>query len=259
MILSRRIALNGQHLDELHERIVIRGISPGDINETISATSRMGGFGQRITGDHFETLDIVLTFAIFVPKNDLIARRKIYEDACKWARQGGWLTVNYMPDRRLWVDKVLIQGSGDLRDWDKEYTITFRAYSVPFWQDSIPASVSKTNYSSGSFVMIVPGQFRTVAEVNFTNTSGSSISAFSITTGSSTIALTDISLANNEKLSIYHENDGILRIMNGSTSLYDKRTGESADDLYVNPGRETVTLSAGGAGTLKVSVRGRYA
>lgn len=259
MILSRRIALNGEYLDELHERIVIRGISPGDINETISATSRMGGFGQRITGEHFDTMDIVLTFAILVPKDDLITRRQIYEDACKWARQCGWLTVNYMPDRRLWVDKALIQGSGDMRDWNNEYTITFRAYSVPFWQDVIPNYISKTNVSSGSFRINIPGHFRTVAEVDFKNTSGSSISAFSITTGSSTIALTDFSLANNATLSIYHENNGILRILNGSTSAYDKRTGASADDLYVDPGAEYVTLSAGGAGTLKVSVRGRYA
>ena len=259
MILSRRIALNGQYLDELHERIVIRSISFGEISNTISTTSRMGGFGQRITGDHADTMDVVLSFAINVRNDDMITRRQIYEDACKWAQQCGWMTVNFLPDRRLWVDRALIQGAGDMRDWSGEYSITFRAYSVPFWQDVLPVSVTKTSYSSGSFTLPVPGQFQTVAEVEFKNTSGSAVTSFSITAGGSTIALTGISIANNATLKIYHENNGILRIKNGSTSVYDKRTAASADDLYVNPGNVTVTLSAGGAGTVKVSVCGRYA
>ena len=259
MILSRRIALNGQYLDELHERIVIRSISFGEISNTISATSRMGGSGQRITGDHADTMEVVVSFSLHVPKNNLITRRSIYEDACKWAQQCGWLTVNFLPDRRLWVDKALIQGAGDMRDWSGEYSITFRAYSVPFWQDALPVTVTKTSYSSGSFTLSVPGQFQTVAEAEFKNTSGSAVTSFSITVGGNTIALTGISIANNATLKIYHENNGILRIMNGSTSVYDKRTAASADDLYADPGDRTVTISAGGAGTLTVSVRGRYA
>lgn len=259
MILSRRIALNGQYLDELHERIVIRGIDIGEIGNTVSTTSRMGGSGQRITGDHYETLEITVNFAIFVPKDDLITRRQIYEDACKWAMQAGWLTVNYMPDRRLWVDKVQIQGAGDIRDWSGEYSIAFRAYSVPFWQDVLPVTVTKTSYTSGTFTLHVPGQFQTVAEVEYTNTSGSAVTSFSITAGGSTISLTGISIANNATLKIYHENNGILRIVNGSTSVYDKRTASSVDDLYVKPGNVTISVTAGGAGTLKVSCRGRYA
>ena len=49
MILSRRVALNGQQLDELHDAIVIRSIDPGVPNESISAVDRMGGAGSRIT------------------------------------------------------------------------------------------------------------------------------------------------------------------------------------------------------------------
>ena len=259
MILSRRLALNGQQLDELYERVVIRKIEFGEIGNTVSTVSRMGGVGQRITGDHYETMDIRLTFAINVTKRDLITRRRIYEDVCAWAMQAGWLTVNFLPERRLWIDKVLIQGAGDLRDRNGEYLITFRAISVPFWQDVLPVSVTKTSYASGSFTLPVPGQFRTVAEVEFKNTSGSAITSFSITVGGNIIALTGISLANNATLKITHENNGILRILEGSTSVYDKRTAASADDLYADPGNRTVTLSAGGAGTLKVSVRGRYA
>lgn len=258
MILSRRIALNGQQLDELYERIVIREISFGGVQETVSATSLMGGMGQRITGEHYETLEVSVSFAIMVPAKDMITRRRIYEEVCRWAMQKGWLTVNFMPDRRLLVDKVQIQGAGDIRDWTGEYSITFKAYSVPFWQDIAAMSVSKTSVSSASFNMMIPGQFRTVADVDFTNTSGSAISTFSITVDGNTIALTGLTLANTKKMRIYHEDNGILRITADGTSVYDKRSAASADDLYAEPGTAAVSMTAGGAGTLKVSVRGRY-
>lgn len=258
MILSRRIALNGVQLDELYERIVIREISFGEVKETVSATGLMGGFGQRITGEHYETLEVTVSFAIMVPAKDMITRRRIYEEVCRWAMQKGWLTVNFMPERRLYVDKTQISGAGDLRSWDGEYSITFKAYSVPFWQDCVPVSVSKTSVSSSSFNMMIPGQFRTVADAEFTNTSGSAVTTFSLTVDGNTIVLTGLTLANNKKLSIYHEDNGILRIKADGTSVYDKRTGASADDLYASPGVAAVSMTAGGAGTLKVSVRGRY-
>ena len=199
-----------------------------------------------------------MTFSIMVPKNDLITRRQIYEDACKWAMQKGWLTVNFMPNRRMYVDNVQIQGAGDLRSLDGEYSITFKAYSVPFWQDCVPISVTKTNVSSASFNLMIPGQYRTVADAEFRNTSGSTVTAFSVTVGNSTIAVSGISLVDNAKMSIYHEDNGLLKIMIGTSSIYGKRTAASSDDLYADPGVAAVSMTAGGAGTLKVSVRGRY-
>ena len=259
MILSRRAALNGIYLDTLYERIVVTGIDFGAPAETINAVSRMGGAGQRITNAHYDKLEVTVRFSISASKRDLFARRQIYETACKWALQGGWLTVNFLPDRRLWVDKAQIQNPGEMRDWNGEYSILFVAYSVPFWQDVFPVSTTKTSVSSSSFTLNIPGQYRTVAEVEFTNTSGSSVSTFSITVGGSTIALTGLSLANNKKLRIYHTDDGILKITSDGTSVYSKRSTASADDLYVNPGSASVSMTAGGAGTLKVSCYGRYA
>ena len=257
MILSRRAALNGTQLDELYGRIVIRGIELGAPEESIDAVGLLGGAGQRILRTHAETLSVIVRWAMDVPKNDLITRRRIYEDVCKWARQKGWLTINYMPERRLYVDTVKFS-SAELFNWTDEYEITFTAYSVPFWQDIVPVSISKTSVSSSTFNMLIPGQYRTVAEAEFTNTSGSQVTAFSITVGGNTIALTGLTLANNKKLRIYHEDNGILRITADGTSVYDKRSAASADDLYADPGAASVSMTAGGAGTLKVSCRGRY-
>ena len=188
-----------------------------------------------------------------IPKTELILRRSVFEAVTKWAMQTGWLTVNYAPGRRMYVDKTILKDPGDLRSWTDEYTITFRAYNVPFWQDVKPAEVVKSSYSGGNLSMYVPGAFRTVADVEFTNTSGSTLDTFSIGVGGNTISLSNLGIANNGTLKITHGTDGRLKIMAGSASAYSKRSAGSADDLYCDPGNTTQR-----AGNLKVSIYGRY-
>lgn len=259
MILSRRVALNGQYLDTLYGSIVIRGIEFDAPKMNIQTIDKMGGVGQRVTSCRYETLDVVVKWAMDVPKSDLIMRRKIYEDVCRWANRGGWLTVNFLPERRLWVDKTELSSAGDLRDWTGEYTITFRAYSVPFWQDVFPSSISQTSYSGGTLSLPIPGAFRTVLDIEFKNTSGSTLNTFSVTTGGYTIGLAGLSCANNSTLKITHGTDGLLKILVGTTSKYDKRTAASADDLYVDPGTASVTVTTERSGNLTISAYGRYA
>lgn len=260
MILSRRIALNGAQLDEVYGRIVIRGIEPGVPKESLTSVNLMGGAGQRVTSQHWETMDVAVRFAIDVPKTDLIARRQIWEAVCRWAMsgEGGWLTVNFITDRRFFVDKVILPAPGDLWNWMDEYTITFRAYHIPFWQDEYPAVATKNGSTGGTVTLMVNGQFRTVLDAEFKNTSGSSMSTFSISAGGNEISLTGLALANNETLKIHHGTDGILRITEGGRNAYGKQSTGGANDLYVNPGNVSVTVTAQRSGNLTVSAIGRY-
>ena len=259
MILSRRVALGGVNLDTLHERIVIRSIDTGVPKESLNAVNRMGGFGQRLTGQHWETMDVTVAFGIDVPKSEMALRRSIWEDVITWALKGGWLTVGHMPNRRIYIDKAVLPSSGDLWNWTDDFSITFRAYNMPYWQDVNPNAVAERGVSSWAGTLGVPGHFRTVADVTFRNTGGSSMTSFSITCGGSTLSLTGISLANNSDLVISHGTDGLLRITAGGVSVYNKLTAESADDLYMNPGTAAISMTAGKAGNVTVSCYGRYA
>jgi hypothetical protein len=78
MILSKRAALGGVQLDELHESIVVQRVDPGTPQRNISAVAMMGGAGQRITGDHWETLDIIVEFGINLPKRQMELRRHLF-------------------------------------------------------------------------------------------------------------------------------------------------------------------------------------
>ena len=255
MILSKRIALGSTQLDQIDPAIVIRSIDPGVPRETVSAVNRMGGFGQRVTGQHWETLEVSVTYAIDIPKKQMDDRRAVFDKVNKWALGKGWLTVNWMENKRMYVDKVVIPGSGDMWAWTDEYTIVFRAYGVPFWQDT-----EATTETGGWFD--VPGHVETVCNMELVNGSGSTINDLTIQIGESTFIFESLGLADEETLKIGHTDDGILFIRiyeDESTyrSVLNKRTIESSDDLTVTPGVRLITVSAEDV-TWTVSCCGRY-
>ena len=253
MILSRRVNLGGAQLDEIDSAIVIRKVDTGVAHESVGATNRMGGYGQRMTSQHWETLEVNVSFAINVYKNNLAKRREIFDAVMAWANQKGWLKTNEQPGKRMYAEKAVLPSAGDLREWTKEYTITFRAYGVPFWQDS-----TATEDDDGE--MTVPGSRRTVCNASVENDGSSTIDSLTVTAGDSTMEFTDLGLEAGETLRIGHVNDGVLwlRIYNSNNiyrSVMSKRTGGSADDLYVEPGLISVSASAG---TASFSCYGRY-
>lgn len=256
MILSKRVALGGVQLDELHERIVVLGVDPGTPEESTSAVSRMGGSGQRVTGAHYENMEVVVTYGIDVPKTEMELRRQIFDMVNTWALQKGWLTVNWMPNRRMYVDKVKLPSSGDIWDWTHTFEIRFRAYNVPFWQDEVPNQAAASLITRGQVSLAVGGNVQSVIDMDFRNRSGMTINNFTISAGGNSLVLSNLGLGGSSTLSISHGTDGLLRIMAGSTSVLDKRTG--ADDLYVNPGTVAVSISTDRAGDLTVRNYGRY-
>ena len=256
MILSKRVALGGVQLDELNDWIVIKSIDPGVPKEAISAVDRMGGWGQRVTMQHWQTLEVSVTYGIDIPKREMALRRQIFDQVNAWAMRKGWLTVNWMPGKRMYVDKVVLPGSGDMWNWTSDYTITFRAYGIPFWQDELPAQGVSGTAASGRVWVQASGNTDTVLDVSFKNMSGMIINNFWVQTGGQRITLGALRLGGNETLTISHRTDGLLQMKVGGTDVYSKYTG--ANDLIVSPGATAVDFGADRAGVLTVQAYGRW-
>jgi len=269
MELKRRVALNGEQLDGVHAAVVIRSVEPADGKESISAVSAAAGYGQRITGYRRENVDMVVKFAINIRKNDMERRAAVLEAVNAWAAQaarergGAYLTVNYKPDRRLHVVLAQAPGEGSLWDWTKDFTITFRAYGVPYWEQETARSVvcgGSTN--SGNTNMTVDGSAGTQADVQILNTSGMTISTVTATVNGQTMTFNNIGLGGNETLVIDH-NDGLVRIRIRSAggayrSVMDKRSSSSANDFRVMPGTCNCSFTAQRACRMTVSWRARF-
>jgi len=263
MQLMRRVQLGDQQLDELDNRIIITGVEEEAARLNYSAVSRFGASGQRVTSMHRDTLDVTVKFALKIKKNDLVARSELFEKVAGWAMEGGWLALNYRPNRRLRVVCVTLPAAGDQVAWETEYEITFRAYNVPYWQQASPVSLTVNSTKSMSRSMEIPGTAQSVLNLEFENISGMEINTLTVGTDESSFSFKSLGLKAGETLVINHTAEGLLRIRirtaAGSTrSALAKRTEDSADDLTVSPGTATVTLTAQRAGKVTLSCYGRY-
>lgn len=267
MQLKHRVALDGVQLDEVDYRIMIQKIETGDGKENINTVSLMGGSGSRVTNIHRDSLDVTVKFTIRLRKTEMAAREEILEKVNAWAFAGGWLTTNYKGNRKIRIFRAQAAGAGDPWNWTKEYAIVFRACGVPYWQEANAETVMFTNVSSKNITFGVKGSEKSVLDVQFKNTSGSTVNTFSINTGEASMSFTGLSLANGETLVIDHADNGKrnnLRIRIKGTggsyrSAMEKRSSGSGNELTISPGTHTVTMSAGGAGTITVSCNGRFA
>ena len=120
MILSRRVSLGSAQLDEIDNAVIIRSIDPGVSHESVSSVNRMGGFGQRMTMQHWETLEVSVTFAIDINKRELERRREVFDAVMAWAKTKGWLRTTSQPGKRMRVDKVVLPSAGELIGIDTE-------------------------------------------------------------------------------------------------------------------------------------------
>jgi len=265
MILSKRVSLNNVQLDELDERIVITGIDEAAGKDTISAATQAATNGQRITDIRRETLDVTVRFRMMIHKGRMSERSALLEKINGWAANGGWMRLNYRPGRRLLVTLAQAPGAGDMFNWTNEYSMVFRAYSVPYWMDNSETTMTGSVTAGGIIYMTVPGSAYTVLDISVENRSGKSFNNLIVKAVTSPKTLTmqyaNLALGGSQTLTISHLHTQELFVMQnkiGSTSVLKARTPASADDFVVSPGNLNVQWAADRAVRVTVKCRGRY-
>ena len=260
-----QVAINGIWLHERDPRIIVQKVTDGAGKETISTTGLGGGYGQRVTRVRRDSLDVTVTFGLLIRKTDMRARSELLEYVNGWAafaREGGWLTVNYKPNRRLRVRLAQAPGPGDLAKWNDSFQILFRAYEVPYWEEETPgASMTTGTATEAGGALSVGGSAATVGECTVENMSGAEVTRVSVTMGERQMVFSSLGMQGGEALVIDHWEDGILRArIRGSGGAYRsvlaKRTG--ADEFLLNPGSSWASFSATRACKMTATARGRF-
>lgn len=262
MILTRRVSLNDVQLDSLDGRILIQGVEDGTPRRSVNAVSIYGTDGQRMTGDRREALDITVRFAIMLGKRQAEERDKIFDKVLLWASSGGWLRYSGKPGKMIYVKCTATPGVGDYTQWNSDYSLTFRAYGVPYWVSETETQKSAVRVSSKALTLSNAGTTKSPLEMEFTNNS-TECNTVQISANGRVIRLTDLGLETNETLVIDHDSDGLQRIRIRDTdgvyrSAMASRTEASADEVWLFPGSNRVTLSAQKAGDITVRCRGRF-
>lgn len=267
MKLAHRVELNGEQLDDIDGRIIIKGVESGAGKMKITAQTLGGSIGQRVTSIQRETMDVTVKFSLDIDEDDMDERTELLEEINAWAREGGWLTCTHKPGRRIRVICVQHPGEGDPYEWTTVYTITFRAYAVPYWQDDAPRRVTASGASFNQQIR-VDGSAETVMDFQYTNASNSVCNTMTINTGLAEMRFAGLGIAKNETFEIGHDEEtGLIYIrIRGTDGVYrsvlEKRVSttefQSANDLKIKPGKPTVQITAQRTGTMVISTFGRY-
>lgn len=268
MILARRAALNGVYLDEVNDRIAIQAIEIADGKENISAVASAAGHGQRIAGARRDSLDVNIRFGIDIRRTDLQGRAAALEAVNTWASMatnGAYLTLDHKPGRRLRVHLEQAPGEGNLWEWTNDFSILFRAYEVPFWEDDSATRTDIGGVSSNVLGnIIIKGNAPTVADVELLNKSGMEIRRINqVNVNGYEMGFDNLGLMGDETLIIDHSESGLLRIRIRSVlgqfrSVMSKRTPDSDDDFVIQPGSTSAGFSSERACKMTVVWRCRY-
>ena len=259
MILMHRVALGGVQLDSIDSRIMVKGVATQAASEK-PGTAQKATDGLRYNGTKRESLDVTVRIGLRIYDDEMDEREELMEAVNAWAKKlPGWITTTQKPGRRFWAEAVRTPAPGDPAEWTNEFTYTFTAYALPWWEDSEKTSVTMTEGDEVEDTLDMPGSTDTVAEVTIQNTSGYTINQITITVNNTEMTFTGLGLANNGYFTLDHQLvKGVyaLRARIGNTSKLNCMSGD--DELILHPGENEISYSADGDVIATFSARGRY-
>ena len=253
MISRYEVMLDGVPLSSMHDELMILDIQHTPAQRQANVARKAKGNGGYVSGIYQQQTTVSVLFELHV--YDIRERQRVCDEIATAAINCKILQTSDRPGKRLHVICDQPPAIESAQQWTSQIAMTFSAYSIPFWEESVPASIALSGTSkTGSF--FVPGNAgETFVDVEVTAPSG--ISSLTISVGSTTIALTGLSVAAGGVVKMTHDENGILSIKNGNTSLLSHRTAASSDDLLVISGKQNnVSISANKAVSCNFKARG---
>ena len=251
------VALDGVELSAIAPEIIVTDITHSAPVREVRTSDIAGRNGKLYTRTITSSTGVIVSFEIHTP--DVRRRAAIMEDVQRWAMPGGVLTTSDRPDRVLRVVCESLPTIGSAQKWTGSCSIGFVAYAVPFWEDEAPRRVSITG--NGSKSLFVPG-FAASASVEATvkNTGSGAISTVTLTAGDTSMTFAGLALGAGQTMTIAHDARGLLTARVSGTSVLDKRTAASSDELELEPGKNAaLSVTTNGTSSTTFEVRGRYA
>lgn len=250
--------VNDAALSDIDPRIYVSDIGYQPANVTRSSGRLAGGQGELASGfDYYGTSKT--TVSCVIRAYNTAERQRVIQSIVRWAHAGGWLKTSDRPDQRIWVKPTRLPAAGSVMRWLDAVTVEFTAYELPFWQEMYPQTVSLADGETKTlrYNSALPGY----AEFDIA-LSGSTPSV-TVTVNDQHITLSGVNVSSGHLILTYTEDHHILRIYHNpygtvETSILQRRTADSADDLILRPGENTISFETDGSASCTVSGKGVY-
>lgn len=254
--MSRRLDvwLNGTSLRSIGSKVLLQQVTEQQAQQQQTLLAIPGQDGQRLGSRSRQALTVTLDIA-FRELYDLPTRANLVDAVNAWA-QDGILEVSHRPGQRLRVICTKRAALGTVRDYTATTQIELTAYRVPFWEDTVPATLTMATGTSGNGTLAVGGSTAAPAEV--TVTAQAALNTITLNVGSTTMTFTGLSIAKGGVLTVAQDERGILTVKNGTASKLGCLTPTSNDLLMASPGANSVSYTASAACAVSVSARARH-
>lgn len=244
------VAMDGVQLSSVHEMLQVLDIHYENSGIQRNTARRAIGSGMYLSNPYMQSTSVTVEFELHI--YGTAERQTALQNVIKWAH-GSILTTSDRPGQQLHVVCDSYPAIESVMRWTDAITITFTAYALPYWEEAQPLTVTVTD--DGSRVAIPGNVSEEGAKVDAQITANEALTKLTVSAGDTSISLDGISVAADDVITISHDENGHLRIMQGYNSLLDKRTGD--DDLTVQSGARS-TFSVTGNATCVFSVRGLW-
>lgn len=226
------VRLNGVGLNAIDTRFHVANVEEEAPKIKVTTQSRAKYDGLRMMRRERETRRIIVHVVLW--ERDKMKRLEMYDKLVEWAENGGMLTLGYRNGQQIRVECTELPDISG-RDWKEEVDVVFTAYD-PYWRglDPMATSVSTAAGQTATAYLRPRGTARhTFLEFEITNTDTAAMSSLSVSVNGGSFILRGLTLAYGKTLIASYDNHGFLALKVDGTSVMDKRTADSADDLVI--------------------------
>ena len=251
MISRYEAYVDGIALSSIDPSICVLDIRPGDVTPQLTLKEVAGRNGAIIAKEKFSKATVEVDFEIH--EYDVGKRNMICQKVQRWAN-GKILKTSDRPGQLLHsvCEKYPVVTA---RDWTSPVSVVFSGYAPPFWEDENAVTVALSG-TSGTTQKFVPGSAENTL-VKAVLTAGASISSFSVTVDGKTLSFSGLSLSSGDVVTIDYDDYLFLRIRKGNSSIMNKRSGSSADELRATCGKiNTFSFTSSGNASVTFTAKG---
>lgn len=248
--VQHKVWLNNVSLSEAHPSILVLSAMEAAPKTSVSAMNWLGRDGGIVVEDRREQLTVKVDFAIRERK-DREEWFRAFQAARSWCGSGTLETFTRPGQTLDVICTKLPEPKAKIFD---TLSAEFTAYGWPYWREKNARTASVTAGTDGS--LWVPGDgIPTPVDVTVTIPSTGILTSLTVTAGDTSIVLNG-NIRGGAPFTFTHDDNGILSIKRGTSSILSYRTAASSDDLMITSGT-TSTLSVS-SGSAVFSARGCY-